>query len=250
LRSRSSGKRPTKQSQIIKGNGMTEKEVKSKPHPDSVSLIRTIVLGADWEEALTAIVVEQGIDPLNIDIARLADAFMVYLQRLESFDFRIPARFILIAAILLNMKCEALLQKEEERLDKMAQAAAAQLNLAAPLLTPPLDRRAARPVALTDLIAALNKAFEIKRKKEPLLAMKGPRIQFEPPKRAVDIEHKIKEIYERIRRKGVMRFSDLVPVWRRAEIISTFLPLLYLANRGKVVCEQKELFKDITIRLK
>ncbi|MEM7813361.1 MAG: ScpA family protein [Candidatus Aenigmatarchaeota archaeon] len=229
---------------------MNQDKAESKPQPDSASLIRTIVLGADWEEALTSIVVEQGIDPLNIDIARLADAFMIYLNRLQSFDFRIPARFILIAAILLNMKCEALLQREEERLDKLAQAAAAQLDLSAPLLTPPIGRHAARPVSLADLIAALNKAFEIKRRKEPLLAMKGPRIQFEVPKRAVDIERKIKETYERIRRKGVIKFSDLVPVWRRAEIISTFLPLLYLANRGKVVCEQKEMFKDITIRLK
>lgn len=140
-----------------------EKEQEGKKQPDSASLIRTIVLGADWEESLTAIVVEQGIDPLNIDISRLAGAFMVYLNRMKSFDFRMPARFILIAAILLNMKCEALLQKEEERLDKLAQAAAAQLNLSAPLLTPPVDRHAARPVSLTDLISALNKAFEIKR---------------------------------------------------------------------------------------
>lgn len=208
------------------------------------------MLGSDWEEALTSIVVEQGLDPLNIDITRLADAFLIYLNRMKSFDFRMPARFILIAAILLNMKCESLLQHEEERLDKLAQEAAAQLNLNAPLLTPPVSRQATRPVALTDLISALNKAFEIKRRKEPLLAMHGPRIPIEAPKRPVDIELKIKEIYERIRRKGIIKFSDLVPVWRRAEIIATFLPLLYLATRGKVICEQKELFKDITIRLK
>ena len=229
---------------------MMKDQVESKKNLDSESIIRTIVLGADWEEALTAIVVEQGLDPLDINITHLADAFLIYLSRLKSFDFRIPARFILIAAILLNMKCEALLQREEERMDKLAQAAAAQLNLNAPLLTPPIERTATRPVALTDLIAALNKAFEIKRKKAPLLAAPAPRIPIELPKKPIDVEHRIKEIYERIRRKGIIRFSDLVPIWRRMEIISTFLPLLYLANRGKVQCEQKELFKDITIRLK
>ena len=217
--------------------------------PDSESIIRTIILGADWEEALSTIVVEQGLDPLNIDITHLADAFMIYINRLKSFDFRMPARFILIAAILLNMKCEALLQKEEENLDKLAQSAAAQLNLNAQLLIPPVDRHAARPVALTDLISALNKAFEIKRKKEPLLAAR-PRLPYELPRQTIDIEHRIKETYERIRRKGVIQFSDLVPVWRRAQIITALMPLLYLANRGKVMCEQKEPFKEITIRLK
>lgn len=227
-----------------------EEQIQSKSQPNSESIIRTIVLGADWEEALTAIVVEQGLDPLNLDITQLTDAFMIYLNRLKSFDFRTPARFILIAAILLNMKCEALLQEEEERLDKLAAAAAAQLNLASPLLIPPVSRQTARPVSLTDLIAALNKTFEIKRKKEPLLALHGKHVPIEMPKRAIDIEHKIKEIYERIRRKGIIKFSDLVPVWHRAEIIASFIPLLYLANRGKVACEQKDMFKEITIKLK
>jgi len=229
---------------------MKEQENTNKSQPNSESIIRTIVLGADWEEALTAIVVEQGLDPLNLDITKLTDAFMLYLNRLKSFDFRIPARFILIAAILLNMKCEALLQKEEEKLDKLAAEAAAHLNLDSPLLIPPVSRQAARPVSLTDLISALNKAFEIKRKKEPLLAVHGKHVPIELPKRAIDVEHKIKEIYSRIRRKGIIKFSDLVPVWRRTEIISSFMPLLYLANRGKVACEQKEMFKEITIRLK
>jgi len=227
-----------------------EEQIQNKSQPNSESIIRTIVLGADWEEALTAIVVEQGLDPLSLDVTKLTDAFMIYLNRLKSFDFRIPARFILIAAILLNMKCEALLQEEEERLDKLVAAAAAQLNLASPLLIPPVSRQTARPVSLTDLIAALNKTFEIKRKKEPLLALHGKHVPIEMPKRAIDIEHKIKEIYERIRRKGIIKFSDLVPVWHRAEIIASFIPLLYLANRGKVACEQKDMFKEITIKLK
>jgi len=227
-----------------------EEQIQHKSQPNSESIIRTIVLGADWEDALTAIVVEQGLDPLNLDVTKLTDVFMIYLNRMKSFDFRIPARFILIAAILLNMKCEALLQKEEENLDKLAAAAAAQLNLASPLLIPPVSRQTARPVSLTDLIAALNKTFEIKRRKEPLLALHGKHVPIEMPKRAIDIEHKIKEIYERIRRKGIIKFSDLVPVWHRAEIIASFIPLLYLANRGKVACEQKDMFKEITIKLK
>lgn len=217
--------------------------------PDSESIIRTIVLGSDWEDALTAIVVERGLDPLNLNITALANAFMIHLNHMKSFDFRIPARFVLIAAILLNMKCETLLQKEEERLSRIAQEEAVKLKLDAPLLTPPANRQTARPVSLTDLIAALNKAFEIKKRKEPLLMpkMRANMIILQKP---VDIEKKIKEIYERIRRKGIIKFSDLVPVWRRAEVISTFIPLLYLANRGKVVCSQKEMFEEITIQLK
>jgi len=231
---------------------MEQEPREKKEKPDSESIIRTIVLGADWEEALTSIVVEQGLDPLDIDISKLADAFMIYLNRMKSFDFRFPARFILIAAILLNMKCESILQREEERIDKLAQVAAAQLKLDSPLLTPPMDRQSTRPVSLTELVSALNKAFEIKKKKEPLLAMQKPHmIRMEAiPHKVIDIENRIKEVYERVRRKGIIKFSDMVPVWRRAQIISMFLPILYLANRGKIVCEQKDMFKEIVIRLK
>lgn len=217
----------------------------------SGELIRTISASADWQEALTSIVVEQGMDPLNIDIERLADAFLNYLRHLQHFDFRIPARFVLIAAILLSMKAEAILEKEEERLKRAAAEEAARLNLEAPLLAPPVKREAVRPVSLSELIGALNKAFEIKKRKEILMEQRVPPARFDLHlERTEDIEKKIREIYERIKRKGIVPFSDLVPVWKRKEIVATFLPLLHLAHRGKVACEQKEFFKEIMIRLK
>jgi segregation and condensation protein A len=215
------------------------------------ALIRTISSSSDWEEALTSIVVEQGLDPLNIDIIRLADAFMLYIRRLQTFDFRIPARFILIAAILLNMKAESILEKEEERLQRAAAEEAARLNLEAPLLAPPVKREAVRPVSLNELIDALNRTFEIRKRKEIIEEQRVPPARFDLHlEKTEDVEKKIKEIYERIRRKGVMPFSDLVPVWKRDEIIATFLPLLHLAHRGKVTCEQKEFFKEILIKLR
>jgi len=212
-------------------------------------LIHTIVTGSDWEEVLTSIVVEQNLDPENLNIIELAEAFLVYLKRLESFDFRIPARFILIAAILLNMKCEALLEKEEERLSKLESEEIKHINLESPLLIPPTERNSTRPVSLTELISALNKAMEIKSKKEreyKLPTRKDPIEIVEP----IDIEKKINNIYEKIRAKGIISFSDLVPVWRRKEIIEIFLPLMYLASRGSIICEQHEMFKEIIIKLK
>ena len=83
---------------------------------DENKLIQNIVMGSDWQEVLANLVVEEGMDPLSVDIVRLADSFMSYLHRLKDFDFRVPARFILIAAILLRMKCELLLEEEENLL--------------------------------------------------------------------------------------------------------------------------------------
>ena len=38
--------------------------------------------------------------------------------------------------------------------------------------------------------------------------------------------------------------------WDREEIITHFMPLLYLSTRGKIVMEQEEFFKEIFISRK
>ena len=211
-------------------------------------IMTAIIKGFDWEDILTSIVVEHGLDPENIDISKLAAAFSAYLQRPEQFDFRIPARFVLVAAILLSMKVEAVLESEEERLSSL-DTSALDVRLEAPMLIPPAERKATRPVNLTDLISALNKAFEMKQRKEHLLHRPAARLPM-PIEKPRNIETRVKELYEKIRKKGIVQFSDLVPVWKRSEIISEFLPLLYLVHQGKVECRQEKMFREITIKLR
>jgi len=225
-------------------------EEKQNPIPDESQIIRTITTGSDFDEVLTSIVIEQGLDPMNIDIVKLSDAFMQYIQTLKTFDFRIPARFILVASILLTIKCETILEKEEQRLSRLEEEEIKKLDINVPVLSAPIERESMRKVTLSELILALNKSLEIKRKKEIIERMEtreAPNIIIQ---QAEDIEKRIEKIYLRIKSKGLMKFSDLVPVWRRKEIMHTFLPLLFLANEGKVVCEQPEMFKEIYIKLK
>jgi segregation and condensation protein A len=214
---------------------------------DENKLIKSIVLGSDWQEVLANLVVEEGMDPLSVDIVRLADSFMLYLNKLKEFDFRVPARFILIAAILLRMKCELLLEEEMKK-EKIEGSAVPELNVEVPILTPPITRKTTRKVTLDELITALNKAFTFKEKKETkrLRIRKAAEQLIEP---AEDIELKIKEIFNEIL-KGKRKFSDIVPVWRRKDIVTIFMPLLYLTQRGKISCEQEEFFKEIYIKLR
>ena len=214
---------------------------------DENKLIHTIILGSDWQEVLTNIVVEQGMDPKDIDMIKLADAFLIYLNQMKTFDFRIPARFVLIAAILLRMKCDMLLEEELEKQEKEQQPSKIDIENM-PLLTPPLTRRPTRKVTLDELITALNKAFAFKEKKETKqLRLRGAIERIIQPEE--DIEIKIKRIFDKILR-GKTKFSDLIPRWRRREIVEAFLPILYLTQRGKIICEQKEFFKEIYIKLK
>ncbi len=213
---------------------------------DEASIIRTIIIGNDWQEVLTNLVVEEGMDPMNTDLVKLADTFMLYMQRLKTFDFRIPARFILVAAILLRMKCEILLEEEEKKISEQA-ASGPGIDIDAPLLPAPIERRPTRKVTLDELIGALNKAFEFREKKEGKeLRMRRAVEQLIEPEE--DIEIRIKKIFDKILASHPIKLSELIP-WKRKEIVDTFIPLLYLLQRGKVECHQEEFFKDIHIKV-
>ncbi len=213
---------------------------------DEASIIRTIILGNDWQEVLTNLVVEEGMDPMNVDLVKLADTFMTYLQRLQTFDFRIPARFILVSAILLRMKCEILLEEEEKKIAEQAVSGPG-IDIDAPLLSPPIERRPTRKVTLDELMGALNKAFEFREKKEgkELRMRRAIENLIEPEE---DIEIRIKRIFDKILSCQAAKLSELIP-WNRKEIVDTFIPLLYLMQRGKVECQQEEFFKDIYIKV-
>src|SRR3989338_4537261 len=213
-------------------------------------IIRTITAGAGFDDVLTSIVVEQGLDPSNIDISKLSDVFMNYLQTLQSFDFRIPARFVLVASVLLTIKCEKILEAEEKKLNRLSDEEMKLLDINVPIVSAPIEREPVRKVTLSELISALNKSLEIKKKKDIIERIEEKEVPNIIIKQAEDIEKRMDKIYTKIRSKGMIKFSDLVPVWHRKEIMHTFLPLLFLATDGKVVCEQPEMFKEIYIKLK
>ncbi|MEM7817048.1 MAG: segregation/condensation protein A [Candidatus Aenigmatarchaeota archaeon] len=222
-----------------------KKESNEKKKIEESHLIKTIIVGADWEEVLTMIIEEEEIDPMDIDIVKLVDAVLNYLKTLKKFDFRIPARFILIAAILLRMKCEVLKIKDIE--EKREERPTIDINV--PLIELPVIRRPTRPIALTELIDALNKViqFEERKKLRALRLRKAVEALIEEEE---DIEVRINKIYEEIRTKRINKFSELVGEWKREKIVYKFIPLLHLDQSGKISCEQLEEFGEILINLK
>lgn len=216
---------------------------------DENKVMQTIIVGSDWQDVLSTLVAEEGMDPLDLDLIKLADSFMTYLQRLEKFDFRIPARFILVAAILLRMKTELLLEEEQKKqLRQNEQINPINLD-EIPTLIPPMIRKPTRNVTLEELVSALNKAFEFKEKKETKnIRMKNAIERLIEPKE--DIESKIEKIYKKIVKEKQISFRALVPAWTRVDIVETLMPILHLSVRAKVTCDQPEMFQDIIITLR
>ncbi len=220
-------------------------------------IIDMVMKGSAWEDVLESIVHEEGLDPWDIDIAKLSDAFLARLEGWKDFNFRFPARLLIIAAILLNLKSMYLINTRKEEEQKDLPKGTLEIDISQiPSIDSPSVRITRRKVSFQDLIEALDLAFKTQERREGRKTRARRRIEEAVKFDSLDIEKEIGMLFDRINsvlekmREGTLEFSSLVPEWERSKIISTFLPLLHLSNDGKISCEQQEAFKEIYIKLK
>jgi len=216
-----------------------------------------------WQNILYDLVKTEQMDPWDIDITLLSKKYLETLKKLQEVNLFISGKVILASAILLKMKSDKLLvhyfanfdalmfpQDLEEFEDFEEKKARIQLP-EQPRLTikTPLPRK--KKVSLDDLVNALEKALEVDQRRT-LRRLEASRIPVNmkiPVK--WDITAKIKEIYEKIlmffKSKQKLTFTELVGSPRREDKITTFVPLLHLANQEKIHLNQEQHFGEIEI---
>jgi segregation and condensation protein A len=224
-------------------------------------LINLMVNEPSWEDVIVKIVAEEQMDPWNIDIVKLADAFSDYVTKMDQSDLRIPARFILIAAILVRMKSDIFAEKRQRmiidnELSKDKQSELIQMLAKIPPLQAPVNRIPLKSVALDELVGALKKAFEVEdRRTEKKWKTRKNIDKVLPQAEADDITKRIDAVMSQIQDAmkeidSSIEFSRLVSKWERKNIVRILLPLLHLSQEGKVSVDQKELFKEIYVGMK
>ena len=224
------------------------------------NLLEMILKEESWEELIYNIVSYEGLDPWDIDIVKLTDSFLRYIKGLKTLDFRIPAKVVLVAAILLKLKSDILSPMKvegteyyPEDMKMLDQYEQIRFELENMELKPPIERHVRRKVTVDELIDALKKAMRVKQKKERIRRKLGKRIRAEIDEEE-DIELRIKNMMSEIDlllsklKADKVMFSKIVSKWERGEIVRYFMPLLHLSSRGKVNTEQKEFFKEIYIQ--
>ena len=223
------------------------------------NLLKLILKKESWEDLIYHIVSYEGLDPWNVDIVKLANSFLSYIEKLRILDFRIPAKVVLVAAILLKLKCDALYPSEKEEEEyfteedlKNEELRRIKEEISKLDLKPPIRRIVKRKVTIDELIDALKKAVKVEEKKERTRKILGKRLEEEIGEEE-DIEKRIEELMKEIEnllsRVGTEKigFSSLVKRWERDEIVRDFLPLLHLSAMKKVKTEQERLFDEIFI---
>src|SRR3989338_10607117 len=219
-----------------------------------------------WQSLLLELVKEEGMDPWDINISLLSKKYIEMLGSLKKMDFHISGKVVLAAALLLKVKSNRLVgedilnldrffansQEEESYEDFASDLEFEQLpdTSGIPILIPHTPQPRKRKVSIYDLMEALQKAMDVKKRRIMRQLPSGRILTL--PTRSFDIGNAIRELYLKIKgyfnqgQEKIM-FSQIVPSEEKKDKVYTFIPLLHLATQRKIDLMQQEHFGDIEI---
>ncbi|MFH1053571.1 MAG: ScpA family protein [Candidatus Woesearchaeota archaeon] len=241
---------------------------KDQKHPNDQ--VMSILLDSEditWQSILYELINTNQMDPWDIDISLISSKFIEVVKAMKKMDLRVPAKMILASAILLKIKSRRLVGEDLDALDQLFASTNEEddiqglfdeevdkkiRDLEIPGLIPRSPQMRKRKVSIYDLVYALDKALEVKKRR---VLSRMPDIDLEIPAKSVDITALIKNIYFKIKNffsnksDGNLTFSQLLPSMSREDKVYTFIPLLHLTNQGKIDLEQEEAFGEIRIMM-
>jgi len=232
---------------------------------DEKEIMDLITSEYSWEQIIYKIIAWEGMDPWNLDLSLLSRSFLAYVSKMKELDFKIPAKYVVIAAVLLRMKSDhieymkMLTQRQEEagmeeldagEVNPVPETASGEINLALASLNVPSKRVPVRKIVAAELISALRNALRTDERRGERSARRRGQIVINEE----NITERISELYKKIDllivrlKEEEIEFSKLLKEWSREEILDTFVPLVHLDHEKKVHCRQEELFREIYIK--
>lgn len=212
------------------------------------------------------------LDIYDIPIASITQEFLEYVKVLELLDLELAGEFIVMASMLVQIKAQMLLPREEkdgqipgtmdeddpraelvrrlleykrykEATDSLSISAENQKYVLYRQMFEAEEIHAAqsdsyRNATLFDLLKALKRAIEkAPEKAEPHVVTRFP----------ITVEEKSDEIMHVLKTKTAAKFFELVSGLTKMHIVVTFLALLELAKLQRILVQQDLRFDDIVI---
>ncbi|PIN82727.1 hypothetical protein COV61_05135 [Candidatus Micrarchaeota archaeon CG11_big_fil_rev_8_21_14_0_20_47_5] len=207
-----------------------------------------------WKEMLFELVYSESLDPWNIDISRLCEAYLAKIKNLKRVELHIPANVILAASILLRMKSD-MFHIEEEAPISEAEVGEDFSSFEIPSLALSGRIPPKRMVTLEELTSALETVFAKQKQKEEKTAQKMGEMlpDFKLNVSEFDIDKEMEKLYERALKcadsENLALFSRIIEECKSESIIFSFLALLHLAQGGKLHVFQEKFFGEIFVRI-
>jgi len=220
-----------------------------------------------WQAVIYELARSKKIDPWDIDVSVLSQEFIASIKKLKEMNFRLSGKVILAAAILLKLKSERLglehllmltnpeqFPEEDDSIDLIDLETEKRFTKAG--LNPRIPGVRKRKVTVFELVEALKEALDTDEKRRIRQTTPREMIRPLPEIRRVDIFSKIEAVFGKLRdfvkkfKRTTVEFEEILPSKEKLDIIWTFIPLLHLANQGKIVLRQDEPFGKIYVDVK
>lgn len=231
--------------------------------PDALEVVLSSFQGP--LDLLLYLIRKQNIDVLDIPMVKITEQYLGYIAQMESYQFDLAAEYLLMAAVLIEIKSRLLLPRSEEVQDEEADPRAElvrrllayeQMKLAAQGLD--ALPRAGRDFAWAYLpleIAAEAKLPEVyvadlTQAWLGILSRAKHTRSHEVVREAVSVRAQMSNILRLLNEKTACRFTDLFkPSQGSAYVVVNFIALLELAREGLVRIVQPEQFGEIEIHI-
>ncbi len=189
------------------------------------------------------------VDPWKIDIVDLTDRF---LKKID--DLRVSGRAILYASLLLKMKSEVLLNEiygEEDDLNVIEVEVPDYIDEVDLIDLKPVRRRVKRYTTLDELVKELRRLENLRDKRRGRKRSAKVLERLDEVPHEEDVEEKMMEVYESIRRLGMkeVSFTKLVEGFDRSLKVTDYVSILHLAYRKMLKVEQSSPYGDIRVIL-
>ncbi len=223
---------------------------------DEKKILDFITSEYSWEQIIYEIIAWEGLNPWDLDISKLSNGFIKYLQALKELDFRIPAKYIMVAAVLLKMKSDYLRAFKEQVTGETEQEVQEEIEIEegeepfeiSPITIPP-RREPVRGVVVSELVNALKKVLNSHERK----VKRKNKLRKDIDVSGDNINERIRTLYQKINslllriKKREVEFSKLVGNWDREGVVNNFVPLVHLEHQNKVKARQEKVFDEIWV---
>lgn len=221
----------------------------------SFSYFEKMVEKPTWKELLLELISTNKIDPWNINISTLSDAFIAHIKEMKKVDFSLEANVILAASILLKYKSDTLKtfaypqEIVQPTLDTF-------INDYDPSQIPTLTFASRippkRPITITELISEMEKIIKydnVDRVKIPK-DLSSETVDLVLNERDIegDIQKVFTKIEESVDSEGWALYSTLAKEMEPSAKVYLLLCLLYLTQREKIDLRQDEMFGELFIK--
>ena len=232
--------------------------------PDALKVVLSSFQGP--LDLLLYLIRKQNIDVLDIPMVKITEQYLHYIAQMEAYQFDLAAEYLLMAAMLIEIKSRLLLPRPEEVEDEEADPRAElvrrllayeQMKLAAQGLD--ALPRAGRDFAWAYL--PLEIAVEAKLPEVyvtdltqawlGILSRAKHTRSHEVVRETISVRVQMTAILRRLNESSISKFSDLFkPEQGATYVVVNFIALLELAKEGLVRIVQPENYGEIEISLK